>query len=90
MDLRGAATELRCNILGQSLGIAAGHIDIEIFICFQLVEHIVDRDLDPAVFLIDDFSGELNFVNEQVELLSCCPSTNCSTYSQSVMGLRYL
>ena len=68
MDLRGAATELRCNILGQSLGIAAGHIDIEIFICFQLVEHIVDRDLDPAVFLIDDFSGELNFVNEQIEL----------------------
>ena len=68
MDLRGAATELRCNILGQSLGIAAGHIDIEIFICFQFVEHIIDRDLDPAVFLIDDFSGELNFVNEQVEL----------------------
>ena len=67
-DLRGAATELRCNIIGQSLGIAAGHIDIEIFICFQLVEHIVDRDLDPAVFLIDDFSGELNFVNEQIEL----------------------
>ena len=68
IDLRGAATELRCNILGQSLGIAAGHIDIEIFICFQLVEHIVDRDLDPAVFLIYDFSGELNFVNEQIEL----------------------
>ena len=68
MDLRGAATELRCNILGQSLGIAAGHIDIEIFICFQLVEHIIDRDLDPAVFLIYDFSGELNFVNEQIEL----------------------
>lgn len=68
MDLRGCGHGTPLQYLGQSLGIAAGHIDIEIFICFQLVEHIVDRDLDPAVFLIYDFSGELNFVNEQIEL----------------------
>ena len=69
MDLRCAPAELRCNILGKSLGIAAGDIDIQIFVSLQLVEHIIDRDLDPAIFLIYDFSGELNFVNEQIELL---------------------
>ena len=73
MDLRGAATELRCNILGQPFGVAAGHIDIEIFICFQLIEHIINRDLDSAVFLIYDFGSELNFVNEQIELMILLP-----------------
>ena len=73
MDLRGAATELRCNILGKSLGVAAGHIDIQILVSLQLIEHIIDCDLDPAVFLIYNFGGELNFVNEQIELFILLP-----------------
>ena len=73
MDLRGAPTELRCNILGQSFGVAASHIDIKIFICFQFIEHIINRDLDPAVFLIYNFGSELNFVNEQIELFILLP-----------------
>ena len=73
MDLRGAAAELCCNILGKSLGVAAGDIDIQILVSLQLIEHIIDRDLDPAIFLIYDFGGELNFVNEQIELLILLP-----------------
>ena len=68
MDLRCAPAELCCNILGQPFGVAAGDIDIQIFVSLQLIEHIIDRDLDPTVFLIYDFSCELNFVNEQIEL----------------------
>ena len=73
MDLRSAAAELCCNILGKSLGIAAGDIDIQILVSLQLIEHIIDRDLDPAIFLIYDFGGELNFVDEQIELLILLP-----------------
>ena len=73
MDLCGAATELRCNILRQPFGVAAGDIDIQILVSLQLIEHIIDRDLDPAIFLIYDFGGELNFVNEQIELLILLP-----------------
>ena len=72
MDLRGAATELRCNILGQPFGVAAGHIHVKIFICFQLIEHIINRDLDISVFLVDHFCSELYFINKKVKLLLRC------------------
>ena len=72
MDLRRAPAELRRNILGQTFGVAAGHIDVEIFICFQLIEHIINRDLEISVFLVDHFRGKLHFVDKKVKLRLRC------------------
>ena len=69
MNLSSTATELCSNVLWQPFGVTAGHIHIQIFICFEFIEHIIDRNLDPAVYLVNNPCGKLNFVNEKIKLL---------------------
>lgn len=68
MDLRSSAAELGGDVLGQPLGIAARYIHVKVLICFQLIQHIIDRDLDSAVLLIHHFRGKLRLIDEQIEL----------------------
>lgn len=68
MDLRSSAAELGGDVLGQPLGIAARYIHVKVLICFQFIQHIIDRDLDSAVLLIHHFRGKLRLIDEQIEL----------------------
>src|SRR5699024_1553773 len=44
-------------------------IDIQVFICLQFVEHIIDGNYNSGVFFILYFNRELDLVYKQVELL---------------------
>ena len=69
MDLCGSATELCGNVFGEHFGVTPCHINIQVFICLQFIEHIVDGNLDTGVFFILYLDRELNLVYKQVELL---------------------
>ena len=62
MDLCGSATELCGNIFGKHFGVASCHIDIQVFICLQFVEHIIDGNFNSGVFFILYFNCELNLI----------------------------
>ena len=69
MNLSSTATELCSDVLRQSFRVTAGHIYIQILICLKFIQHIIDGNLDAAIFFIDHFCGKLNLINEKVELL---------------------
>lgn len=67
MDLCSTTAKLCCDIFRQPFGVTAGDINIKVFICLEFVQHIVDGNLDAAVFLVHYFRGELHLINEQIE-----------------------
>ena len=69
MNLSSTATELCSDVLRQSFGVTAGHIYIQILICLKFIQHIVYGNLDITIFFINYFCGELDLINEKVELL---------------------
>ena len=68
MDLSSTATELCSNVFWQSLWVTAGNIYIQILICLEFIEHIIDRNLNTTIFFVDNLSGKLDFVDEKIEL----------------------
>ena len=69
MNLCSATAKFCGDVFWQSFGIAAGYINIKIFICLEFIQHIIDSDFNAAVFLVHYFCGKLHFVYKQVELL---------------------
>lgn len=47
---------------------SAGHIHIQIFICFEFTQHIIDGNFNSTVFLIDNLCGKPKLVNEKIKL----------------------
>ena len=70
MNLRSTAAKLGGNVFRQALGIAADDINIKVHICFEFVQHIVDGNLNTAVFLVHHLRSELHLINEQIELFT--------------------
>ena len=69
MDLGSTATKLCSNVFRQSFRVAAGHIYIQIFICFKFIQHIVNGNLDVSIFFVDNLGGKLDLINEKIEFI---------------------
>ena len=67
MNLRSAPAELSGNVFRQPFGVAACDINVKVFVCLEFVQHIVDGNLDAAIFLVHHFRGELHLINEQIK-----------------------
>ena len=55
------------------------HIDIQILIALELVQHVIDRHGNSAVRLVNDRGCELDFIHQQEELLASV-ITDCFLY----------
>ena len=47
--------------------VAACHIDIQILVRFELVQHVIDGNLDISVFPVNDLERELNLIDKEIK-----------------------
>ena len=68
MNLSSSAAELCSDVFRQAFRVTAGHVYIQILICLEFIQHIIDGNLNAAILFVDNLGGKLDFIDEKKEL----------------------